>query len=115
MAVALALRSTPLSLRHSDHNTNFTGTIRSDIQVGRGIFRQGKISGGDFILQIGAAIPPSPETFCAIRAISCSLVRQLTFFLCREVLVPMYCMSGSVFMLVRTQKFFVVYPVYRKA
>ena len=61
--------------------------------------------GGGFRFSDGCQSFP-PKTFCATRAISCSLRRQLTFFFCREVLVPVYCMSGSVFMLVRVPIFF---------
>ena len=68
-------------------------------------FGRGKFRGRNFVSQIGAK-PPPPKFFCAIRAISCSLGRLLTFFFCREVPGPMYCMSGSVFMLVRIPKFF---------
>ena len=50
--------------------------------------------------------PPLPKVFCAIRAISCSAGRGLTFFFCREVLVPEYCVPGPVFTLGRAQEMF---------
>ena len=65
--------------------------------------------GGDSVLQICA------EFFCAIRATSCSLGRQLSLLFCREVLVPVYCMSGSVFVPVRIPILPpLLYPVYLK-
>ena len=36
--------------------------------------------------------------FCTIWATSCSMDRRRTFFSCRGVLVPVYCMLGSVHM-----------------
>ena len=64
-----------------------------------GVFRPGRNSFFRLVPK-----PPPPEIFCAIQAVSCALGRQLTFFFCREVLVPVYCMSGSVVMLVRIPK-----------
>ena len=64
---------------------------RSRYRVG-GMFRQGTTS----FLRSVPKIPP--EIVCAIRTIACSLGRQLPFFFCREVPVPVYCMSGLVFM-----------------
>ena len=56
-----------------------------------------------------------PEIFCAIRAISCSSSRRLTFFFWREGPVPVYCMSGSVRMLMRIPEIFSCVPsVYPK-
>ena len=76
---------------------------------GGGIFRQGKFGGGDFRFSDWCQVPGFfLKNLCAIRAISCSLGRQLTFFFCTEVLVPVYCRSGSVFMLVHILCIFLV-------
>ena len=77
---------------------------------GGGVFRHGKISGGVSFFRL---VRKFSETFCAIRAICCSLGRQLTLFFCREVLVSVHCMSGSVFVLVQIPKncsWHLVYP-----
>ena len=59
---------------------------------GGGVFRQGEIAFFRLVL---------PDFFFAIWAISLA-----PSFFFREVLVPVYCMSGSVFMLVRTPNIF---------
>ena len=79
--------------------------MQAPVQGGGRVFRQGKVSGEHFVLQSGAEITRL-ESCCACWAISCSLGRQLTFCFCREVLVLVYCMSGSVFMQVCIPIFF---------
>ena len=53
------------------------GVVHTVCVGGGGVFRQGTISGGNFVFQIGAE--SCPEFFCAIRAIFCTLGRQQHF------------------------------------
>ena len=97
---AVQTRSAPSTLgRHAGpcfrRHGRFCKKIRSASFVQRGA---GISAGDNFVFQIGA-----PDFFYEIRAMSCSPGRQRTFLFCREAMVPVYCMSGSVFMQVQVQ------------
>ena len=65
------------------------------------------VRGGGVIAPVDSlrgGLATNNRSFCTIWAISCALGRQLKFFFCQEVMVPVYCMSGSVFLLVPIPK-----------